>query len=211
MEKFVTHTGLPAILWRGNVDTDQIIPKDHLKSIKRTGFGPALFANWRFEADGKTPVANFELNQKHFAGANILITGNNFGCGSSREHAVWAIVQDGYKVVIAPRKGEGFDAIPGFADIFRNNSFKNGLLLIELSEADTIQLKESVEAAPGKTMTVDLANQSIVFGDSKLAFSIDAAVKKKLMGGLDDIGLSLLEDAAISAFEKNHDAQLVRA
>ena len=210
MEKFVTHTGLPAIIWRGNIDTDQIIPKDHLKSIKRTGFGPALFANWRYEADGKTPVANFELNQKPFIGANILIAGNNFGCGSSREHAVWAIVQDGYKVVIAPRKGEGHEVIPGFADIFRNNSFKNGLLLIELSEPDTTHLKNAVEAAPGQLMTVDLANQTIVFGDIKIAFVIDAAVKQKLINGLDDIGLSLLEERAISAFERNHDVQLAQ-
>jgi len=129
MEPFTTHTGIVATLDRANVDTDAIIPKQFLKSIKRTGYGPNAFFDWRYTSDGE-PEPNFELNQPRFEGRSILVTRNNFGCGSSREHAVWALVQDGYRVVIAPWKETGSQRIAAFADIFRINAAKNGLLLV---------------------------------------------------------------------------------
>lgn len=207
MQKFTTHTGKAAVLWRENVDTDQIIPKEHLKSIKRTGFGPALFSNWRYLDNGQ-PNPDFELNQSRYQGASILITGNNFGCGSSREHAVWAICQDGYVAIIAPIKGKQTDSVPGFADIFRNNSFKNGLLTIELSEQDAQALKKAVEDFPNENMTINLAEQTITFKNIVQKFDIDLPNKTRLLEGLDDIGTTLLHENDISKFEKNHNAQL---
>src|SRR3989338_5203717 len=135
MKPFKTHRGLIAPLDRANVDTDQIIAKQFLKSIARTGFGPQLFYDWRYAADGK-PNPKFSLNLPRYKNASVLVTRNNFGCGSSREHAVWAIVQYGFQAVIAPWRASGGQNIPAFADIFRNNSFKNSLLTIELSEPE---------------------------------------------------------------------------
>ena len=150
MEAFKSHRGLLATLDRANVDTDQIIPKQFLKSIARTGFGEALFHDWRYLADGK-PNPQFELNQSRFQGASILVARNNFGCGSSREHAVWAIQQYGFKTVIAP----------AFADIFRNNSTKNGLLTVELEEAEVEEIFQMVGRYAGLEATVNLEEQRL--------------------------------------------------
>jgi 3-isopropylmalate/(R)-2-methylmalate dehydratase small subunit len=214
MEPFKTHRGIVATLNRANVDTDQIIPKQFLKSIKRTGFGPSLFFDWRYQTDGKTPNPGFELNQKRFAGRSILVTRNNFGCGSSREHAVWAIVQDGYKVVIAPARGEGDSRIPAFADIFRNNSVKNGLLTIELSEAEVEEIFQMVERFPRLEATVDLDEQRVILHlDEEIAFhfEIDPTVKEHLQRGLDEIAMTLEHEADIGRFEKKHDTQIPAA
>ena len=210
MEAFKTFRSVVATLERANVDTDQIIPKQFLKSIERTGFGPALFYDWRYLADGQ-PDPAFELNAPERAGASVLVTGNNFGCGSSREHAVWAVQQYGFKVVIAPWRGEGDKRIPGFADIFKNNSAGNGLLLIELASADVEWI---FAAAKGRKLeaTVDLAAQSVTFhGDAERVFSFEITpdVKEKLLSGLDAIGLTLTHEADIAAFEAKHDVQMV--
>ncbi len=207
MDSFKTHTGLVGILNRGNIDTDQIIPKDFLKSIKRTGYGEHLFEDWRYLPDGK-PNPDFELNSPRFKDASILITGNNFGCGSSREHAVWAVVQAGFKVVIAPKKKNGNDTLPGFADIFRNNSTKNGLLLIELSEKEVENMISLVNANQGLKATVDLQSQKITFPSQEFSFSIDPGVKQYFLEGLDEIGQSLRFEADITRFEKTHSAQI---
>jgi 3-isopropylmalate/(R)-2-methylmalate dehydratase small subunit len=207
MEPFTTHTGIVATLNRANVDTDAIIPKQFLKSIKRTGFGPSLFFDWRY--DEKADVdPNFELNAPRFEGKSILVARNNFGCGSSREHAVWALVQDGYSVVVAPAKGEGDDRIPGFADIFRNNCVKNGLLTIELSEAQVEEIFQAVAATEGLQGTIDLPAQTLTVGDKTYNFEFDAAAKDTLIQGLDDIALSLEQADAITAFEARHDTQI---
>lgn len=195
MIPFTTHTGTVAILWRGNVDTDQIIPKDFLKSVKLTGFGPALFSDWRYLKDG-SDNPDFALNKKEFRGATILLAGNNFGCGSSREHAVWALAQYGFRVIIAPT----------FADIFRNNSLKNGLLTVELAEADAEELRQAVLKNPQAPMTVDLPTQTIAFSGIVKKFAIDKGHKNKLLNGLDDIGLTLQYETAITAHE-NHQKQ----
>ena len=155
MQPFTTHTGIIATLDRSNVDTDAIIPKQFLKSIKRTGYGPSAFFDWRYNADG-SPNPAFELNQHRFYGRSILVTRNNFGCGSSREHAVWALVQDGYRVVVAPWKELGGKRLPAFADIFLNNTTKNGMLAIELSEDEVQIIFNQVAAHPGLQATVDL-------------------------------------------------------
>lgn len=210
MDPFTKHTGTLAILDRANVDTDQIIPKQFLKSIQRTGFGPALFFDWRYGQDGK-PNPDFILNQPRFEGADILVVRNNFGCGSSREHAVWAVMQDGYRVVIAPRVEQGEHTIPGFADIFRGNSVKNGLLTVELSKEDVDSLFEAVEAEEGLQATVDLDAQTIrVHGNTETVFhfDVDPGVKNILMNGLDEISLSLQHDDEISDFESRHMTQL---
>lgn len=209
MQPFIAHTSSVAILWRENVDTDQIIPKEHLKAIKRTGFGSALFSNWRYRADGSMDPA-FELNRAEFQDATILLTGNNFGCGSSREHAVWSIAQYGFRAMIAPVKMSGVNEIPGFADIFKNNSLKNGLLPIELPMTDVLELKAALEKAPRAQVTIDLQTQTIVLGTICKNFPIDSAAKGKLLRGLDEIGESLLNADAITAYEKNHDAQMGR-
>ncbi|HTL48709.1 MAG TPA: 3-isopropylmalate dehydratase small subunit [Verrucomicrobiae bacterium] len=209
MEAFQTHRGVLAPLDTANVDTDQIIAKQFLKSIKRTGFGEYLFYDWRYKADG-SPNADFPLNRPAFQKASILVARNNFGCGSSREHAVWAVHQYGFKAVIAPRKGEGNARIPGFADIFRNNSGKNGLLTVELGEAEVEEIFQMIGRFPGLEATVDLDEQRVVLHlDEEISFhfDIDPAVKKRLYHGLDDIGTTLQEKAAIDAFEKKHDAQ----
>ena len=210
MEAFTTHTGIIGTLDRANVDTDAIIPKQFLKSIKRTGFGPSLFFDWRYGADGQ-PDPAFELNRPEFDGASILVTRNNFGCGSSREHAVWAIAQDGYRVVVAPGRGEGEERIPAFADIFRNNCGKNGLLTIELSEAEVQEIFDAVGTSPGVEATADLEAQTLTLHGAEekvYRFEIDPAVKAKMLEGLDDIPQTLQRSEAIGAFEAGHDNYL---
>ena len=213
MDPFTSHRGLLATLDRSNVDTDAIIPKQFLKSIKRTGFGESLFFDWRYDEKGE-PNTDFELNAPHFAGASILVTRNNFGCGSSREHAVWAVMQYGFKVVIAPRREISGAVVPAFADIFRNNSVKNGLLTIELSEAEVDQIFGLVARFTNVEATVDLDEQRIILHldeEESFHFEIDPVVKEHLLHGLDDIALSLKHLADIEAFEKSHDAQFPKA
>ncbi len=203
MEKFETFTGVVCAVDRANIDTDALIPKEHLKSIKRTGFGPALFSDWRYNADG-SDNADFILNQPKTQGASILVGRNNFGCGSSREHAVWAVAQQGFKVVIAPIEGD----IPGFADIFRNNCAKNGVLTVQLSSEEVDKIFELAEADGPLEATVNLEAQTIAFGDTVFSFETDQAVKEKLLLGLDDIGESLQFVDEIEAFEAGHNTQL---
>lgn len=210
MEAFVSHRGLMAPLDRANVDTDAIIPKQFLKSIKRTGFGPSAFFDWRYVIDG-TPDPEFELNKERYNGRSILVTRNNFGCGSSREHAVWALAQDGYKVIIAPHRGEGDEFIPGFADIFKNNCTKNGLVTVELSEDEVEEIMSAVFGTEGLEASVDLEAQTVtVHGetDKVYNFDYDQAVKEKILKGLDDIEETLAYLDDIKAFEETHNVQL---
>lgn len=200
MEKFTIHTGVVVPLDRANVDTDAIIPKQYLKSIKRTGFGPTLFDDWRYTEPGEPGMdhskravnQDFVLNFPRYEGASILIARENFGCGSSREHAVWALDDYGIRAVIAP----------SFADIFFNNSFKSGLLPIYLDATIVERLFKEVEANPGYQLTIDLAAQTVITpsGD-KLAFEIDEFRKFCLLNGLDDIGLTLQHASDIQAYE----------
>lgn len=209
MKPFKSHRGKLVILDRANVDTDAIIPKQFLKSIARTGFGKHLFHDWRYLPDGKDNP-DFVLNQPRFMGASILVARNNFGCGSSREHAVWAIAQDGFQAVIAPWRAQGESRIPAFADIFRNNSFKNALLTIELSEPEVEEIFQMVERNPGLEASVDLDHQRVTLHLSEeisFHFEIDPSIKERLLHGLDDIGLTLKHEAAIAAFEKTHNPQ----
>ena len=209
MRVFRQHRGPLATLDRANVDTDQIIPKQFLKSIARTGFGKHLFHDWRYLPDG-TLNPDFPLNAPRFKGASILVVRNNFGCGSSREHAVWAIQQDGFQVVIAPWQQRGQTRVPGFADIFRNNSAKNALLTIELSEAEVEEIFQMVDRYPGLEATLDLERQRVTLHlaeEISFHFEIDPSTKERLIRGLDDIGLTLKHEAAISAFEAGHDPQ----
>jgi len=193
VEPFIRHEGLVAPLDRVNVDTDQIIPKQFLKRIERTGFGQFLFFDWRFEADGRTEKPDFVLNQPRYRGATILLARNNFGCGSSREHAPWALLDYGFRVLIAP----------SFADIFYNNCFKNGILPITLPEDVVDDLFRRVEAQEGYRMTVDLEAQVITGSDGlSLAFEIDPYRRELLLKGLDDIGITLQYEDAIRAYEE---------
>jgi 3-isopropylmalate/(R)-2-methylmalate dehydratase small subunit len=202
MEKFTVHQGLVAPMDRENVDTDAIIPKQFLKSIKRTGFGPNLFDEWRYLDKGepgmdpasRKPNPDFVLNQPRYAGASILIARKNFGCGSSREHAPWALQQYGFRAILAP----------SFADIFFNNCFKNGLLPIVLPEATIAQLFDEVAAFPGYQLTVDLERQVIVKGDgTEVPFDVQPFRKYCLLNGFDDIGLTLRQEDKIRAYEAN--------
>ncbi len=209
MKAFKSHRGVVATLDRANVDTDAIIPKQFLKSIARTGFGKHLFHDWRYLPDGK-PNPDFILNAPRFKAASVLVARNNFGCGSSREHAVWALEQAGFQTVIAPWRNQGDLRVPAFADIFRNNSFKNALLTVELSEAEVEEIFQMVERYPGLEATVDLDRQRVTLHlpeEIAFHFEIDAAVKERLIHGLDDIGLTLKHEAAIAAFEKTHNPQ----
>ena len=200
MEKFTLHAGLVAPLDRENVDTDAIIPKQFLKSIHRTGFGPNLFDAWRYLDPGepgqdpasRKPNPDFVLNQPRYQGATILIARKNFGCGSSREHAPWALDQFGFRAVIAP----------SFADIFFSNCYKNGLLPIVLTEMQVSQLFDEVAAFNGYQLTVDLARQVVVKPDgAELPFDITPFRKYCLLGGYDDIGLTLRHADKIRAYE----------
>jgi 3-isopropylmalate/(R)-2-methylmalate dehydratase small subunit len=188
------------------VDTDAIIPKQFLKSIKRTGYGPNAFFDWRYGPDGR-PDPDFELNRPRFAGRSILVTRNNFGCGSSREHAVWALAQDGYRVIIAPYIERDGKRLPAFADIFRSNTTKNGLLAVELPEGDVDTIFTRVAALPGLEATVDLAAQTVRLHDADetvFAFDVDAGAKNQLLQGLDEIDLTLQHADAIDRFEEQH-------
>lgn len=207
MKPFTKHTGIVATLNRANVDTDAIIPKQFLKSIKRTGYGPNAFFDWRYTPDGG-PDKNFELNQPRFKGRSILLTRNNFGCGSSREHAVWALVQDGYRVIIAPWKEIGGQHIAAFADIFRINAAKNGLLLVELSENEVNIIFDLVKAHTGIQATADLDKQQVEFQGAESTvyhFDIEPGAKEQLIKGLDDIDQTLLYESDITRFEKEYD------
>jgi 3-isopropylmalate/(R)-2-methylmalate dehydratase small subunit len=213
VKAFENFRGVILPLDRANVDTDAIIPKQYLKSIQRTGFEGALFSDWRYLPDGK-PNPAFVLNKEDFQNATILLARNNFGCGSSREHAVWAIVQYGFRVVIAPWAGEGRERVPAFADIFKNNSVKNGLLTLELAPAGVDWIFKAAAEEPGLEATVHLADQTVTLHhssqDKVFHFEIDPHVKERFLQGLDDIGLTLKEVSAIAAFEKNHNTQLPR-
>ncbi|MFW6170745.1 MAG: 3-isopropylmalate dehydratase small subunit [Planctomycetota bacterium] len=194
MEPLKQHRGRVATLDRANVDTDQIIPKQFLKRIERTGFGQFLFYDWRFLEDGQDNP-DFELNQPRFQGASILLARRNFGSGSSREHAVWALVDYGFRVVIAP----------SFADIFYNNSFKNGLLPIRLDEAIVSRLFQLVAENPGQELEVDLERCRITGqGLEAVEFSIDDSYRHALLSGLDDIAMTLQHGERITQYEKSH-------
>jgi len=210
MEPFTQHTGRMAVIDRANIDTDAIIPKQFLKSIQRTGFGPQLFFDWRYGPDGQ-PDPEFILNQPAFRGASILVARNNFGCGSSREHAVWAIQQDGFRVVVAPARGSGDSHVPAFADIFRNNSGKCGLLTIELTEVEVEKIFTDVAQKPDTQATANLEAQTLTLHsdpEQVFTFSMDPSVRHKMLLGLDDIALTLQMDEAISAFEARHESYL---
>jgi len=193
MEPFSKHTGLVATLDRVNVDTDQIIPKQFLKRIERSGFGEFLFYDWRFNTDGSLR-ADFELNQPRFDGATILVARANFGCGSSREHAPWALFDYGFRSIIAP----------SFADIFYNNCFKNGMLPVVLSEEQVDELFKRATANSGYELTVDLTRQWVTDDEGlRFSFDVDPFRRECLLKGLDDIGLTLQHEDKI----KEHEAR----
>ena len=184
-------TGRVAVLDRPDVDTDQIVPKQFLKRIERTGFGAHLFHDWRFDEDG-AERPEFELNRPEFRGASILLAGRNFGCGSSREHAVWALQDYGFEAIVAPSYG----------DIFRTNAGKVGLLAITLPESEVERLVEAVDLDTGSTMTVDLERSVLVAADGReLPFDFDEATRRRLLGGLDEIALTLGHENEITAYE----------
>lgn len=192
MEKFTTLTGVAAPLNMINVDTDAIIPKKYLKTIKRTGLGTALFAELRFDEAGNE-IPEFILNREPYRNAKILVSGENFGCGSSREHAPWALLDFGLKCIIAP----------SFADIFYNNTFKNGILPVKLSEERVNELLRFLLELPGAEITVDLEAQTVTGPDGKVdTFEMDPFRKHCLLNGLDDIGLTLQKEASITAYEQ---------
>jgi 3-isopropylmalate/(R)-2-methylmalate dehydratase small subunit len=187
-------SGRVAVLDRPDVDTDQIVPKQFLKRIERTGYGAFLFYDWRFDDDGNERPG-FELNRQEFKGARVLLAGRNFGCGSSREHAAWALQDYGIDAVVAP----------SFGDIFRTNAGKNGLLAIALPEDEVERLMESVDLDTGSEMTVDLERRVIVAPDGgEIPFAFDEALRRRLLDGLDEIGLTLRHEDAIAAYETAH-------
>jgi 3-isopropylmalate/(R)-2-methylmalate dehydratase small subunit len=193
VEKFSVLTGVAAALPMRNIDTDMIIPKQFLKTIKRTGLGKSLFFEMRYDQDGKE-LPDFVLNKAAYRKAQILVTGENFGCGSSREHAPWALLDFGIRCVIAP----------DFADIFYNNCFKNGILPIKLPQAEVDKLLDDASRGSNATLTVDLERQEIRGPDGgMIKFDLDAFRKECLLNGLDDIALTLKKDGAIAAYEKN--------
>ena len=189
MEKFTTHTGIAAPLRRSAVDTDQIIPAVYLKRVTKTGFDDALFASWRQDPE-------FVLNQPAYAGASVLVAGPDFGTGSSREHAVWALRDYGFRVVLSPR----------FADIFRGNAGKQGLVAGVIDESDLERVWTAIEAEPGIAMTVDLEARRAAIGDLQIAFDIDDYTRWRLLEGLDDIGLTLRNEDKIAQFEARREA-----
>jgi len=198
MEPFVRHTGIVAPLDRVNVDTDQIIPKQFLKRIERTGFGRFAFYDWRYRDDGSlTP--DFELNRPGYAGASVLVTGRNFGCGSSREHAAWALEDMGFRAIIAP----------SFADIFYNNCLQNGMLPVVLPEATVDELLARATERPGYTLTVDLEQQTIEDAAGLIArCEVDSFRRHCLLHGLDNIGLSLQHEPEIAEYERRRSPHL---
>jgi 3-isopropylmalate/(R)-2-methylmalate dehydratase small subunit len=190
MDKFIKHSGTAIPLLRSNIDTDQIIPKQFLKRIERTGYGEFLFYDWRFDSSGNA-INDFVFNDERYRGASILIAGTNFGCGSSREHAPWSILDYGFRVVLAP----------SFADIFYNNSLKNGLLPIVLSDSEVAELADRASKPPYE-IAIDLENQTVTDGlGFSATFEIDQFRKHCLMNALDDIGLSLQHDSKIATYE----------
>ena len=210
MIPFTSHRGVLVTLDRANVDTDQIIPKQFLKAIAKTGFGEHLFHDWRYLPDGR-PNPDFVLNLPRFAGASILVTRTNFGCGSSREHAVWAIQQAGVRAVVAPWQAREGQRLPAFAEIFRNNSVKNGLLAVELAPEEVESVFVMVDRYPGLEATVNLEHQRLTVHlpeEVSFHFEMEPAIKNRLLHGLDDIGLTLRHESAIRAFEARHDSQL---
>ena len=197
MRAFTVHTGRVAALPRVNVDTDQIITKQFLKRVERTGFGEFLFFDWRYRPDG-SPDPGFELNRPAARGASVLLAGSNFGCGSSREHAPWALAEYGFRAIVAP----------SFADIFYNNCCQNGLLPVRLAEAEIAELFRRADAAPeGYELTVDLERQRVTDGAGfEATFAIDPYRREMLLRGLDEIGRTLLEEPMITAFERGREA-----
>ncbi len=192
MDPFTTVSGVVAPIDRVNIDTDIIIPAIYLKSIERSGFEDVLFSPWRYHPDG-SPQEDFVLNQPEYRSASVLVVGNNFGCGSSREHAPWALRDYGIKCIIAP----------SFADIFYNNCFKNGLLPLRLPEEQVRAIMEKSQSKPGVNLTVDLVNQRLWDEDEEIAisFEVDEARRHNLVNGLDDIGLTLQHEDQITAYE----------
>jgi len=198
MKPFTVHTGRVAPLDRVNVDTDQIIPKQFLKRIEKTGFGQFVFYDWRFSADGKK-IEEFVLHEPRYAGASVLVAGKNFGCGSSREHAVWALADFGFRAVISS----------SFADIFANNSTKNGFLTVRLSEDEVATLMKRAREIEGYEVTIDLEKCEARDGQGFRAnFPVDEFVRHCLLNGLDDIGLTLQHESEIAAYERLHPAAL---
>ncbi|MGA7293678.1 MAG: 3-isopropylmalate dehydratase small subunit [Terriglobales bacterium] len=194
MKPFVKHTGAVVPLDKVNVDTDQIIPKQFLKRIERTGFGEFLFYDWRFAGDGKK-ITDFVLHAPRYAGASILVAGKNFGCGSSREHAVWALADYGFRVVISS----------SFADIFANNSLKNGLLTVRLDDEQVAEIMRRAKEMENYQVTVDLETLKVEDGHGFSAtFAMDEFSRHCLLHGLDDIGLTLQQEAEIAAYEDKH-------
>ena len=200
MEPFRKHRGIVAPLYRENIDTDQIIPKQHLKRIERTGFGQHVFSDWRYHPDGSLR-SDFVLNCGPYQRASILVAGKNFGCGSSREHAAWALQQFGFQAIIAP----------SYADIFRNNAGNNGLLLIELPEAAVQRIAELAQSEPGYELLLDLEEQ-VITDDRGFAegFVIDEFRRHRLLNGLDEIAMTLAHEAEIVRFERERPAALNR-
>ena len=192
MEPYKNHQSVAALINRANVDTDQIVPKQFLKKVERTGFGAHLFHDWRFNPDGSDDLT-FELNKPAFKGARILVAGDNFGCGSSREHAPWAIADYGFNTVIST----------SFADIFYNNCFKNSILPLVVDSAKLEALMNEISANEGVKFSVDLANQKVTTpGGNDFSFELEPFRKQNLLSGLDDIGLSLKHEDKITSFEK---------
>ncbi|MEI6897851.1 MAG: 3-isopropylmalate dehydratase small subunit [Psychromonas sp.] len=193
MKPYIKHTSIAALMDRSNVDTDQIIPKNFMKKVERTGFGINLFHNWRFLADNITPNPDFELNKPAFQGAKILVAGENFGCGSSREHAPWAIADYGFNTIIST----------SFADIFHSNCFKNSILPIIVSDAELVSLMQEIAANEGVEFTVDLAAQKVTTpGGLVINFDVDAFRKESLLDGLDDIAWTLKHQDKITEYEE---------
>jgi 3-isopropylmalate/(R)-2-methylmalate dehydratase small subunit len=203
MEPFVRHVGRVVVLPRANVDTDQIIPKQFLKSLVRTGLGPALFYDWRYLGDGKTPDPKFELNRPAAQGASILVAGANFGCGSSREHAAWALADYGFRAVVAP----------SFADIFFANCCQNGLLPVRLEPQEVDELQRRFEAAGGEySLTIDLQEQLVDDGHGfRPRFGLEPYRREMLLRGVDEIGRTLLDEPRITAFEARRAEQAAGA
>ena len=194
MQPFRVHKGRSVPLYRPNIDTDQIVPKQFLKRIEKTGFGEFLFYDWRRGKDGQLDP-EFTLNQPRYAGGSILLAAKNFGCGSSREHAVWALADFGFRVVIAPT----------FGDIFANNCVQNGVLTVALTEDEVAELVKRSETIPGHELTVDLEKRNVTDDRGfSASFALDETVRHRLLEGLDDIGLTLKHEAEIAAYEARH-------
>lgn len=200
MKAFTKLKGIAALLDKANVDTDQIIPKQFLRKIERSGFGQHLFHDWRFLDDaGKKPNPEFVLNAERYQGANILVTRDNFGCGSSREHAPWALEDYGFRSILSP----------SYADIFYNNCFKNGMLPIVLPEAQIEEIFQTIDKKPGANLEIDLENQVVITEDGKkYSFEVDGFRKHCLLNGLDDIGLTLQKADFIQKFEEKNQKEV---